>query len=530
MADAVVIGAGPNGLVAANLLADHGWDVVVLEAQPVPGGAVKSAELVEPGFVHDVFSAFYPLGVASPVLKALDLPSYGLRWMRAPLALAHPAADGTCPVLSMDLDETTDSLDAATPGDGDGWRRLYARWERIGPALLDCLLSPFPPVKGGLELLAAHRPSELLDLARFLMVPVRTLGEEEFSGDGGRRLLAGCALHTDLFPESALGGMVGWLLAALGQAVGWPVPEGGAGRLTDALVARLEKAGGAVVCSSPVTSVVVRGGRAVAVRTAAGDEVDAGRAVIADVAAPPLFLDLVGAEHLPATFLDGLRRFAWDDATVKVDWTLDGPVPWEAEPARRAGTVHLAEGVDALTVQAAQLTLGLVPDPLFLIVGQQALADPSRAPEGKDVVWAYTHVPQQVRGDAGDSGIPGTWDDSEANRMADRMEAEIELLAPGFGDLVRGRHVLTPPAMEAANANLVGGATNGGTGQLHQQLVFRPAPGLGRAETPVAGLYLASSSAHPGGGVHGACGANAARAALGHHRFAGLGWRRPRLV
>ncbi|MGI8686477.1 MAG: phytoene desaturase family protein [Acidimicrobiales bacterium] len=514
MPDAVVIGAGPNGLVAANLLADRGWDVVVLEAQDAPGGAVKSAELVEPGFVNDVFSAFYPLGVASPVLRSLDLDAFGLRWMRAPLALAHPASDGTCPVLSMDIEETAAALDRDTPGDGDGWRRLYGRWERMGGPLLDCLLSPFPPVKGGLGLVAAHRPSELADLARFLMLSVRRLGHETFAGEEGRRLLAGCALHTDLFPESAIGGMVGWLLAALGQDVGWPVPEGGAGRLTDALVARLQKAGGRVECSAPVASVVVRGGRAVAVRTAAGDEVDATRAVVADVAAPPLFLDLVGADHLPARFVDALGRFEWDHATVKVDWTLDGPIPWEAEDARRAGTVHLTESVDALTVQAAQLALGLVPDPLFLIVGQQGLADPSRAPAGKQAAWAYTHVPQHVLGDAGDSGITGAWDDAEAGAMADRIEAEIEVLAPGFGALIRGRHVLTPPGLEAANANLVGGATNGGTGQLHQQLVFRPVPGTGRAETPVAGLFLGSSSAHPGGGVHGACGANAARAAL----------------
>lgn len=517
--DAVVIGAGPNGLAAANLLADRGWDVAVLEAQPVPGGAVKSAELVEPGFISDVFSAFYPLGVASPVLRALELERYGLRWRRAPLALAHPAADGTCPVVSMDLDETAASLDAGAPGDGDAWRRMYRRWERIGGALVESLMSPFPPVRGGLRLLSAVRPSELLDLVRFLMLPVRRLGDEAFAGEGPRRLLAGCALHTDLFPESPIGGLMGWLLACLGQEVGWPVPEGGAGRLTDALVARLEKAGGTLECSAPVTEVVVRGGRAVAVRTAAGDELEARRAVIADVVAPKLFLDLVGEEHLPGSFLDGLRRFEWDSATVKVDWSLDGPIPWAAEGARRAGVVHVAETVDALTVQATQLTLGLVPDPMFLIVGQQGLADASRAPAGKEAAWAYTHVPRRVRGDAGDAGITGAWGDADATAVADRIEAQVEALAPGFRRRVRHRHVLTPPALEAANANLVGGAVNGGTAQLHQQLVFRPVPGLGRAETPVAGLYLGSSSAHPGGGVHGACGANAARAALAAHRL-----------
>ena len=519
MPDAVVIGAGPNGLVAANVLADRGWDVVVLEAQGEPGGAVKSAELVEPGFVNDVFSAFYPLCAASPVMASLRLEEHGLVWKRAPVVLAHPGDDGTCPALSTDLDATAASLDGPDPGDGDAWRRLYGRWERIGGALLDCLLSPIPPVRGTMRLLGATRPSELAELTRFLSLPARRLGEEEFAGPGARRLLAGCALHTDVFPEAPAGGMVGWLLASLGQQVGWPVPEGGAGRITDALVSRLNAAGGRVACSTPVTAVVVRSGRAVAVRTAAGDEIDVARAVVADVAAPGLFLDLVGPDHLPPRFVRALERFEWDHATFKVDWTLDGPVPWEAEPACRAGTVHLAEGVDALTVQATQLQLGLVPDPPFLIVGQQGRADPTRHPPGKDAVWAYTHVPQRVRGDAGDASLTGSWDNGEAEAMADRMEGEIERLAPGFRSLVRGRHILTPAALEAADANLVGGATNGGTAQLHQQLVFRPVPGTGRAETPVAGLFLASASAHPGGGVHGACGANAARSALASDRW-----------
>ncbi|MGH9151946.1 MAG: phytoene desaturase family protein, partial [Acidimicrobiales bacterium] len=259
MPDAVVIGAGPNGLVAANLLADRGWDVVVLEAQPRPGGAVRSAELVEPGFVNDVFSAFYPLAAASPVIASLGLGDHGLRWCRAPLALAHPAADGTCPVVSGDVAETAASLDAGAPGDGDAWRRVYGRWERLGGPLLDALLSPFPPVRAGVRLVGATRPSELAELARFLLLPVRRLGEEEFAGEAARRLLAGCALHTDVFPESPVGGLMGWLLASIAQERGWPVPEGGAGRLADALVARLAAAGGELRCATPVTGVVVRG-------------------------------------------------------------------------------------------------------------------------------------------------------------------------------------------------------------------------------------------------------------------------------
>jgi len=517
-ADAVVIGAGPNGLVAANLLVDAGWSVVVLEAEPDPGGAVRSGELTLPGFVHDRFSAFYPLGGASPILNGLGLDRYGLRWCHAPLVLAHPLADGRCPVLSMNLDETCASLDAEAPGDGDGWRRLYGLWERVGDPLIDTLMSPFPPVRGGARLAARLGPAGLLRFARFGLLSVQRLAEEEFSGDGAGLLLTGLALHTDLAPDSAGSTIFGWLLAGLGQQVGFPVPEGGAGRLTEALVARLEARGGRLVCNSRVSRIVVRDGRAVAVVTADGDEVPAGRAVIADVGAPALYRDLVGREHLPARLLDDLRRFQYDNSTVKVDWALDGPIPWAAEEARRAGTVHLAEGMDHFIEASCDLLNQRIPARPHLVIGQMGVADPTRSPAGTETAWGYTHVPQKVRGDAGGDGLKGIWDLAEADAFADRIEAQIEKLAPGFRSLIRGRYVATPPILEASNANLVGGAVNGGSAQLHQQLVFRPTPGLARPETPVQGLFLGSASAHPGGGVHGACGSNAARAALAADR------------
>jgi phytoene dehydrogenase-like protein len=517
-ADAVVIGAGPNGLVAANLLADAGWSVVVLEAEPEPGGAVRSGELTVPGFVHDRFSAFYPLGAGSPVMTGLELERHGLRWRRSPLVLAHPLADGRCPVLSTDLDETCRSLDAEAPGDGDAWRRLYGLWREVGGPLLDALLTPFPPMRAGARLAARLGPAGLVRFARLAVVSVQRLAEEEFSGEGAALLLTGLALHTDLAPENPTSSLFGWLLAGLGQQIGFPVPEGGAGRLTAALVARLEARGGRVVCGARVTRVVVRGGRAVAVVTAGGDEVAARRAVVADVGAPALYRDLVGVEHLPARVVDDLRRFQYDSSTVKVDWALSGPIPWMAEDARRAGTVHLAEGMDHFVEASRDLAMGCIPARPHLVVGQMGVADPTRSPAGTETAWAYTHVPQRVRGDAG-GDLKGVWDFGEAEAFADRVEARIEALAPGFRSLIRGRYVATPPLLEAADANLVGGAVNGGTAQLHQQLVFRPVPGLGRAETPVRGLYLGSASAHPGGGVHGACGANAARAALAHDRL-----------
>lgn len=518
MTDAVVVGAGPNGLVAANLLADAGWSVVVLEAAAVPGGAVRTAELIEPGFHHDVFSAVYPLGVASPVLRGLELERWGLEWVRPEVAVAHAAGQGRVAAIGPTVDDTAASLDAWAPGDGDGWRRLYGRWARADGRIVDALLSPFPPVRAGLGVARRYDRRQLAHLARLAILPVRRLAEEEFSGEGAALLLAGNALHADLAPEAAGSGLFGWLLTSLAQEVGYPVSKGGSGRITDALVQRLASRGGQVRCGERVASIEVRRGRAVGVRTSSGAAVPARRAVLADVPAPALYLDLVGREHLPPSLLDDLRHFQWDAGTVKVDWALDGPVPWESDVLRRAGTVHLTDSLDDLTLWAAQLAMGQVPARPFLLFGQQHVADPSRSPPGTATVWAYTHVPRQVRGDAGGDGLTGSWSPAESERMADRIEAVVEAVAPGFSALIRGRHILTPPSLEAADTSLTGGAINAGTAQLHQQLIFRPTVGWGRAETPVAGLFLAGASAHPGGGVHGACGANAARAALAADR------------
>jgi phytoene dehydrogenase-like protein len=511
--DAVVVGAGPNGLVGANLLADAGWRVLVLEAEREPGGAVRSAELTHPGFVHDVFSAFYPLGVASPVMAALDLSSWGLLWRRAPVTLAHPTADGRCAVLSTAIGETAQSLETYAPGDGDAWRDSYASFERIADPLLAAMTSPFPPVRAATRLAAALGPRGLLDFSRLALESVRDLADDRFDGEGGALLLAGNAMHTDIDPDAPPSGFFGWFLTSIGQQHGFPVPEGGAGQLTGALVRRLEARGGQVQCSARVTKVVVRGGRAVAVQLATGDTVDAPRGVLADVAAPTLYRDLVGEDDLPERFVRSLDRFRWDHGTFKIDWALSGPIPWRAEAATRAGTVHLCDSMDRVVAYASDLAQRRIPAHPFVLMGQMNKADPTRSPEPTETVWAYTHVPHEPKSDAADE-IGTAWTDADAERFADRMERVIEEHAPGFRALVTGRHLLTPPALQARDANLVGGALGGGTMAFSQQLVFRPVPGLGRAETPVRGLYLASASAHPGGGVHGACGANAARAAL----------------
>ncbi|MFD0310483.1 phytoene desaturase family protein [Streptomyces sp. NPDC127119] len=514
MPDAVVVGAGPNGLVAANLLADEGWSVEVLEEQDEPGGAVRHDHGVDPDFTNDLFSSFYPLAAASPVLSGLHLERYGLRWSHAPRVLAHPLSDGRCAVLGRDLDDTAASLDVFADGDGDAWRELHRVWERLRPDLLEALFTPFPPVRAGARLALRLRTAGGLRLARSMILPVRRLGEEEFRGEGGRLLLAGNALHADLAPEAAGSGGFGWLMSMLGQTYGFPVPVGGSGALIGALTRRLEEHGGVLRCGERVSRVVVREGRAVAVRTAGGETVSAGRAVLADVSAPALYGELVDSADLPPQVLADLRRFQWDFATFKVDWALDGSVPWQAPGAVGAGTVHLADGVDELTRFAAQVAMGQVPDRPFALFGQMTTADPTRSPEGTESAWAYTHVPHRIKGDAGDDGLTGSWDTREQELMADRVERQVERFAPGFRSLIRARRVLAPPTLQALDANLHGGAINGGTTALHQQLVFRPVPGTGRPETPVKGLYLASASAHPGGGVHGAPGSNAARAAL----------------
>ncbi|MFD5522224.1 phytoene desaturase family protein [Streptomyces sp. NPDC127066] len=514
MPDAVVIGAGPNGLVAANLLADAGWSVEVLEAQDEPGGAVRHDRGVDPDFASDLFSAFYPLAAASPVLAGLHLEREGLSWSHAPKVLAHPLRDGRCAVLSRDLEETAASLEAFAPGDGAAWKELREVWETLRAGVLDALFTPFPPVRAGARLALRLRAAGGLRMARTMVLPVRRLGEEEFRGEGGRLLLAGNALHADLAPEAAGSGGFGWLMSMLGQTYGFPVPTGGSGALTAALVRRLTRRGGSVRCGEQVTEVVVRGGRAVGVRTAGGEAVPARKAILADVSAPALYGSLVAERHLPGQLLTDLKRFQWDFATFKVDWALDSPVPWACPEAAQAGTVHLADGVDGLTRFAAQIAMGRVPDEPFALFGQMTTTDPSRSPKGTESAWAYTHVPHRVRGDAGNDGLTGSWDAREQETMADRLEAQVERYAPGFRGLVRARRVLAPPTLQSMDANLHGGAINGGTTALHQQFVLRPTPGTGRPETPVAGLYLASASAHPGGGVHGAPGANAARAAL----------------
>ncbi len=525
--DAVVVGAGPNGLVAANRLADAGWEVLLVEAQTDLGGAVRSDREVHPDFVHDTFSAFYPMAAASPVITALGLEAYGLRWCQAPAVLGHPWPDGSWTLLHRDVEVTAALLDREHPGDGDAWLALVEQWRRIGPALVAALLSPMPPVRHGLRVALTLPRVGGLDFVQRLLTPARhtldaPVAGHGFGGRGARMLVAGNAAHADLASTSAGSSVIGLLLAMLGQTVGFPVPEGGAGRLTEAMAARFRARGGLVSTGVPVDRVLVERGRACGV-VIGGTAVRARRAVIAGIGVHQLVQRLLGPQDVPQRHLDRVRRFRMDPATVKVDFALSGPVPWRGEPAYAPGTVHVCDSLDELSAYEGQLAADLIPEDPFLLIGQMTTSDPTRSPAGTESLWAYTHVPQRVRGDAG-GRLTGDWDGDDAERFADRMQARLEAYAPGFGARVLARRVLSPTELERRDANLVGGAVGGGSSALDQQLVFRPVPGLGRAGTPVRGLFLASASAHPGGAVHGAGGANAARAALWSDRL-----RRPRL-
>ncbi|MGL4555751.1 MAG: phytoene desaturase family protein [Gemmataceae bacterium] len=490
--DAVVIGAGPNGLVAAAELARAGRSVLLLEAQPRLGGALWSEELTRPGFAHDVGAAFFPFAQDSPALRQLDLAGVGLRWAHAPRESSHPAPDGSCATICRDPERSAASFGV----DGPAWRRL-ALWQRsMGPRLAEALLAPLINVRTAWNLGVGN----IVGMARNGLLTTSMFSSLHFRSEAARRVIPGLALHVDLGPDDLAGAGLGLVLALLASSSGFAVPVGGTRAISEAIVKRFTEAGGQVRLNSRVERIVVRQGRVVAVRTAA-DEIPC-RAVLADVSPQALGGRLLDDSARVGWFRSRLRRYRAGWGTFKMDWALSGPVPWTHHEARESAVVHAGDGVADLRRFTRQVRRGELPDNPYLVIGQQSLADPSRAPAGCHTLWAYSRVPSRR-----------DWP-AERERFADAIERRMEGLAPGFRSLILGRFLASPPDLEAMDENLVGGDLGGGSARFDQQLFLRPAFPYYRHRTPVAGLYLCSASTHPGAGVHGACGANAAAEAL----------------
>ncbi len=500
--DAIVIGAGPNGLTAAVTLARGGRSVLCVEASGTLGGAASTAELTLPGFKHDVFSAVHPAGVASPVFADLGLERHGLRWIQPELAMVHPLRDGRAAALSRDLMYTARSLDALGAGDGRRWAQLVSPYLRHFEPVRATMLAGFPPVAGPARLLPAFRLQGSLEFVRLLLMSAEALAGEVLRGDGAAWLY-GSSLHGDAPLDSAGSAIAGFWLNLLGHAVGWPSPEGGAGSITGALASLLHELGGQTRSNAPATRVLEHRRRVTGVELAGGERI-AARTVVATTT-PHGLVGLAG-EALGDAYTRRALRFRYGPQTVKLDWALDAPIGWRNEDARRAGTVHVGGTVAELRAALLDVARGRLPEDPFLLCGQQTIADPTRAPAGRHTAWAYTHTP------------PGVDWERERERFGDAIERQIERFAPGFRERILARHIMTPAELEARDASLPGGDVGHGSYAL-DQLVFRPVPSLNPYSTPVRGLFIGGASTFPGGAVHGVNGHAAARAALSETRI-----------
>ncbi len=465
--DAIVVGAGPNGLAAAIELARAGRQVRLYEAAAEVGGGSRSAELTLPGFVHDVCSAVHPLGVASTFFGSLDLARHGLEWVHPEAPLAHALAPGRSVVLDRDMEIMRETLGR----DGDAWARLFGplarEWERLAPTLLG-------PV--------VRLPRHPLLLARFglpAVLPATSLARIAFREPAARALFAGMAGHSMLRLGRPLTASFGLVLGMLAHAVGWPVARGGSGRIAAALEAEARALGVEIVTGHRVDTLAA---------------LPDARAVVLDLT-PRQVVEIAG-DRLPAGYRGQLERYRYGPGVFKVDWALDGPIPWVDPATARAGTVHVGGTMTEVAASEDAVDRGTPSDRPFVLLVQPTVADPSRAPEGKHIAWAYCHVPHGSDVD-----------------MTDAIERQVGRFAPGFRDLVLARSVKNAPAMEAYDANYIGGDINGGIQDI-RQLLFRPVLRWNPYTTPDPGLFLCSSSTPPGGGVHGMGGLHAARTVL----------------
>ncbi len=470
--DALVVGAGPNGLAAAITLAQAGRSVVVYEAAETVGGGSRTQGLTLPGFRHDVCSAIHPLGIGSPFFRTLPLARYGLEWVYPPAPLAHPLADGAV-VLERSLSAMEASLGKR---DAAAWRGLFTPFVEEWDGLAQGILGPLRP---GFQL---THPLISLQMARFAvsaLQPARGLAERTFHGERARALFGGMAAHAMLPLERPASAAIALVLGTLGHLIGWPFPKGGSQAFVDALATHLRSLGGETVTGVEVKSL---------------HELPSSRAILFDVT-PRQVLRIAG-DALPEGYRKRLGAYRYGPGVFKIDYALDGPIPWKDAACARAGTVHLGRTLEEIAFAEQQVSRGIVPEWPFVLLAQQSLFDPTRAPVGKHTTWAYCHVPNGCEVD-----------------MTARIEAQIERFAPGFRDRILARHTMAPAQMERYNANYIGGDINGGVQDLGQ-LFTRPVARLDPYATPNKRLYLCSSSTPPGGGVHGMCGYHAARSAL----------------
>lgn len=464
--DAIVIGSGPNGLAAAITVARQGRSVLLLEAEDTIGGGARSQELTLPGFIHDICSAIHPMAQVSSFFRSAPLGDHGLAWIQPPAPLAHPLDDGSAVVLERSVDETAQGLGEDTAA----YRKLMGPLPKAAEAIFEELLGPL------------RFPRHPLVLAGFGLKAIRSahgLASSWFRGTRARALFAGMAAHSILPLEKSTSAAVGLMLGLAGHAAGWPVARGGSQQIANALVSYLRSLGGEVVTGRRVVSV---------------DELPPAQMLLFDVG--PHQLSGITGPHLPARFRRKLERFRYGPAAFKVDWALNSPIPWRAPACCRAATVHVGGTLEEIAASERAAWHGEHCAKPFVLVAQQSLFDPTRAPPGKHTGWAYCHVPNGWTVD-----------------MTDRIEAQIERFAPGFRDCILARHVTAPADFERRNANLVGGDITGGIMDLWQ-LFTRPTARLVPYSTPNKRIYICSASTPPGGGVHGMCGLLAAKAAL----------------
>jgi phytoene dehydrogenase-like protein len=463
--DAIVIGAGPNGLSAAIALARAGRTVTVYEALDVVGGGATSAELTRPGFVHDRCSAVHPTGVASPFWQTLPLAEHGLTWIAPRAELAHPLDEGPAAIAWRSLDVTARGLG----DDGDRYRRLFQPLVDDWPKLV-------PTVLG-----APGIPAHPFAAARFglrTLTPAASRARRTFTTERARALFAGMAAHAMLPLERFPSGAVALIFTALAHATGWPFPQGGAQRLADALASVLRSLGGSIVTGARVANV---------------DDLPPARAVLCDLSPKPLLA--IAGHRFPAHFRRQLEAYRYGPGAFKVDWALDAPIPWRDARVAEAGTVHVGGSLDEIAASEREVATGRHPERPFVLLAQPTLFDATRAPEGRHIAWGYCHVPNGSTVD-----------------MLARIEAQIERFAPGFRDRVLVRHVTSPADFERRNPNLAGGDI--GMGAMDWPQIFRR-PTWQMYGTPARDIYICSASTPPGAGVHGMCGYLAARAALG---------------